>query len=439
MMPADAKPRLFDASVQAIFHDFPVPLAVIRASGELELANLAFEATYDAGHMTPDRWLQLARDSLDHWNTARLRDRCGEPTPVRVQALRIDASYLLAFEDAATGGAGSLLQELQGLRDRVRELERASATDYLTGTWNRGHLDRTIEAELSRSLRYQQPITLILIDVDHFKAINDTFGHAAGDAALRELVGRLRSSARTSDIVFRWGGEEFAVLATGTGFRAGERLAEKLRNAVAGQPFPGVGPVTISLGVAELDGNEDAAAWFHRLDQMLYSAKGQGRNRVAVDARGNSNRYAAEAGGMPLRLQWLEAYESGHPLIDRQHQRMFELTNELIDAVIGRDGNRERTDRVLNELLEHIRMHFAFEEALLERLGYEHLRVHRGAHALLLNRAIELREHATLGQLESGVLLEFLAKDVVSRHILAVDRHFFPLIAAAAKAEALPA
>jgi diguanylate cyclase (GGDEF)-like protein/hemerythrin-like metal-binding protein len=439
MIPAAARPRLFDASVQAIFHDFPVPLAVVRASGELDLANLAFEASYNAEHMAPDQWLQLTRDSLDHWNTARLQDRGGDPTPVRVQALRIDDSYLLAFEDAASSGTGSLLHELQGLRDRVRELERASATDHLTGAWNRAHLDRTIEAELSRALRYQQPVTLLLIDVDHFKAVNDNFGHATGDAVLRELVRRMRSAVRASDIVFRWGGEEFAVLATGTGYRSAERLAGKLREAVAGQAFPVVGPVTISLGVAELDANEDAPAWFNRLDQMLYKAKAEGRNRVAVDARGNSNHYAAEAAGMPLRLQWLEAYESGHSIVDRQHQRMFELTNELIDAVIGRGGNRERTDRVLDELLEHTRMHFAYEETLLERLGYEHLRVHRGAHAQLLDRAIELRDQAALGSLEPGVLVEFLAKDVVSRHILAVDRHFFPLVAAAAKAEALSA
>jgi diguanylate cyclase len=436
MIPATAKSALLDPSIQAIFHDFPIPLAVVRPPGTLELANLSFDATYNADHLSAAQWADLTTASLDHWKTDLMEDRKGDLVPVRVQALAIDDLYLLAFEEVTGNTDAPPTKELQALRDRVRELERESATDHLTGAWNRSHLDRTIQAELARAVRYQQPLTLLLIDVDHFKRINDTHGHAAGDRVLQELVRRIKKEVRASDVVFRWGGEEFVVLATGTGYRAGERLAEKLRLAVSGEPFAEVGVVTASLGVAELDANEDTSAWFLRLDQMLYKAKEGGRNCVAVERRGNSNRYAAERGAMPLRLSWEEAYESGHEVLDGQHRRMFELTNELIDATLGRGSNKARTEQVLDDLLAHIRMHFSYEELLLDHLHYEHLAVHRGAHALLLQRAVDLREKASQGTADPGALVAFLAKDVVSRHILAVDRHFFPLLASAAKANA---
>jgi diguanylate cyclase (GGDEF)-like protein/hemerythrin-like metal-binding protein len=431
MIPATTKSALLDPSIQVIFHDFPIPLVVVRPQGTLELANLSFEATYNSEHLSAAQWAKLATDSLDHWKTDLMEDRRGVLIPVRVQALAIDDWYLVAFEEVAGSTGVPPTKELQALRDRVRELEQESATDHLTGAWNRSHLDRTIQAELARAIRYQQPLTLLLIDVDHFKKINDTYGHAAGDLVLQELVRRIKREVRASDIVFRWGGEEFVVLATGTGYRAGERLADKLRSTVSGKDFAGVGPVTASLGVAELDAHEDPAAWFLRLDRMLYQAKADGRDRVAVDRRGNSNRFATEKGGMPLRLLWEEAYESGHEVLDRQHQRMFELTNDLIDATMGRGSNRVRTDQVLDELLAHIQLHFAYEEQLLDRLHYQHLAVHRGAHAQLLSRAVDLREKAAQGHADSGALVAFLAKDVVSRHILAVDRHFFPLLASA--------
>jgi diguanylate cyclase (GGDEF)-like protein/hemerythrin-like metal-binding protein len=434
MITAPTQSGFLDPSIRAIFHDFPVPLVVVASTGRLELANLSFEATYNSDHLDAAQWARLAADCLDHWKTDLMEDRSGELVPVRVQALAINDWFLVAFEEIAHGGAMPPTLELQALRDRVQELEHASATDHLTGAWNRGHLDRTIQAELARAVRYQQPVTLLLMDVDHFKAVNDTHGHAAGDAVLRELVQRIRGAVRSSDIVFRWGGEEFVVLATGSGYRAGERLADKLRQAVADQEFAGTGRVTISVGVAELDAHEDAAAWFHRLDDMLYRAKEGGRNRVAVDRRGNSNCFAAGRGGIPLRLLWEEAYESGHALLDRQHQHMFELTNSLIDATMGRGSTQQRIDQVLDELLEHIRMHFSYEEALLEGMQYQHLPMHCGAHAQLLARAVELRELAAQGKADPGALVTFLAKDVVSRHILAVDRHFFPLLAAASKA-----
>jgi diguanylate cyclase len=437
MIPATAKAALLDPSIQAIFHDFPIPLAVVRPQGTLELANLSFDATYNPDHLTAAQWVELTTDSLDHWKTDLMENRRGEMVPVRVQTLVIDDWYLVAFEEVTGYTDAPPTMELQALRDRVRELERESATDHLTGAWNRSHLDRTIQAELARAVRYQQPLTLLLIDVDHFKHINDTHGHAAGDRVLQELVQRIRKGVRASDVVFRWGGEEFVVLATGTGYRAGERLADKLRLAVSAKGFAEVGAVTVSLGVAELDAHEDPPAWFLRLDQMLYKAKEDGRNRVVVDRRGNSNRYAAERGGMPLRLLWEEAYESGHQILDDQHLRMFELTNDLIDATMGHSGSKVRIDQVLDELLAHIHMHFAYEEMLLDRLHYEHLAVHRGAHAQLLQRAVDMRENASRGTADPGALVAFLAKDVVSRHILAVDRHFFPLLASAAKEIAL--
>src|ERR1019366_8731192 len=123
---------------------------------------------------------------------------------------------------------------------------------------------------------------------------HDTYGHQAGDCVLRELVQVIGTTIRSIDAVFRWGGEEFVVLASLTGYRDSATLAEKLRAKVEQHRFASVGPVTISLGVAEHIAGETAEIWFHRVDEALYRAKDDGRNRVCVDERGSSDIWAAE-------------------------------------------------------------------------------------------------------------------------------------------------
>ena len=126
-----------------------------------------------------------------------------------------------------------LLKTIDSLRAKVDELqssnielERLRATDPLTGAWNRGQFDRAVVLELDRSVRYRQPLSLLLIDIDHFKKVNDTLGHKAGDTVLTELASTIRAGIRIIDGLYRWGGEEFAVLVSSTSYRKAGILAE---------------------------------------------------------------------------------------------------------------------------------------------------------------------------------------------------------------------
>ncbi|MFN3587183.1 MAG: diguanylate cyclase, partial [Moraxellaceae bacterium] len=158
-------------------------------------------------------------------------------------------------------------------------LERVASHDSLTGCLNRQAFDIVFASFVQAHARRRAPMSALLFDIDHFKAVNDSAGHLAGDAVLREIVALTRDGLRQSDVLARWGGEEFIVLLHDCPLDKATALAESLRHVVAGSAFAS-GPVTISVGVAMLGENETSAAFFNRLDQALYAAKQAGRNRV---------------------------------------------------------------------------------------------------------------------------------------------------------------
>jgi diguanylate cyclase (GGDEF)-like protein len=168
----------------------------------------------------------------------------------------------------------------------VRQIREASRRDGLTGCFNRTHAIEVVDYELHRSARSAAPLSVILFDLDHFKAINDRFGHLAGDAVLASVGSLLRSSLRSTDTKCRYGGEEFLVLLAGVAATTAAVVAESLRRAIAGTPVV-YGGVTVhctaSLGVAEAaPGEVDSAAFVARADEALYAAKRAGRNRVRL-------------------------------------------------------------------------------------------------------------------------------------------------------------
>lgn len=173
--------------------------------------------------------------------------------------------------------------EARELQARLTTEKRLSMLDPLTRINNRMAWDQRYAAEFDRWLRFRQPTCVLTWDIDHFKAINDSFGHRAGDKVLAVVAETLKNSIRSTDFVARYGGEEFVMLLTGTSLHDGIRLADRMREAVAqigfhfrGQPVP----VTISCGITELrDGDADDEA-FDRADRAMYRAKESGRNRV---------------------------------------------------------------------------------------------------------------------------------------------------------------
>lgn len=194
-----------------------------------------------------------------------------------------------AFDDASARLAQALANEAAAALENVRlfrEVERLSTTDPLTGLHNRRHFDACAGAEFERSVRYDLQLSTVMLDIDHFKRVNDTRGHAAGDSVLAEVAKVCLNTLRVSDLDVRWGGEEFCFLLPETGSREAAALADRLRTAIAGLRFAAGDDefsVTASLGVSERDGKHDTVeALVRRSDEALYAAKRAGRDRVEV-------------------------------------------------------------------------------------------------------------------------------------------------------------
>ncbi len=186
--------------------------------------------------------------------------------------------YELEIEQARDAAAAAN----RALQVANAELYRLASTDPLTGVCNRRYFEQGLEVEMARAQRYGEPLALALLDIDHFKSINDSFGHHTGDEVLIEVTKRAQCNLRTSDLLARWGGEEFVVLLPHCNAANAMNLAEKLRVLIAEHPFPVVGPVTASFGVAEYWPPETLDSWVMRVDAALYEAKSAGRNTVRL-------------------------------------------------------------------------------------------------------------------------------------------------------------
>lgn len=160
------------------------------------------------------------------------------------------------------------------------ELSELSLLDPLTGAHNRRALDEELLHVAKDRARYGTRVTALLLDIDRFKKINDRSDHHVGDAVLRQVVDLIRARLRESDQLFRYGGDEFVVIAQHTGLIEAEGVAEALRQRIGGHDFGAAGAVTLSVGVAELQPAEHALAWISRADEAMYQAKRAGRNRV---------------------------------------------------------------------------------------------------------------------------------------------------------------
>jgi diguanylate cyclase (GGDEF)-like protein len=217
----------------------------------------------------------------------------------RVHAGDLSARTGLPREGEELSQIGAAFDEMtQALQDRETELQQVleklsdqATTDPLTGLYNRRFLMGFLQRELDRARRAATPVAAIMLDLDHFKRINDTFGHAAGDLVLTEIAGLLKRHIRGSDMVCRLGGEEFVLILPGASLDGARQRAENIRNLVKSSDLKyheqPLGTITASLGVALFpDHAEEGESLLHAADEALYEAKSAGRDRVVVSGSG---------------------------------------------------------------------------------------------------------------------------------------------------------
>lgn len=238
--------------------------------------------------IVPERYLEQAHAGFLHFahsgegpalgktTTLQAKRRNGEEFPVDISL----SSFKLRGQWKAVGIVRDATERVKA-EERLTQL---ATTDTLTGIRNRRCFDEMLEREVGRAMRHASPLSLILFDVDHFKRINDMFGHQAGDRVLAQLAGAVGGAIRTTDLFARWGGEEFAILLPGCNLNAGRSLAEKLRLELEQQPFPDAGKVTCSFGVGEYTPGDNADGLMKKTDLCLYHAKASGRNRVETSS-----------------------------------------------------------------------------------------------------------------------------------------------------------
>ena len=311
------------------------------------------------------------------------------------------------------------------LRQALDQMQEAAGTDRLTGAWNRRRFEDGAMRLIALSGRREDPLSLVMFDLDHFKRVNDTFGHGVGDQVLRAVSSTVQEQLRGSDALVRWGGEEFIALCPATTLAGATILAEKIRQAVEANAMPQVGMVTISLGVAQRQKGEALEAWIARADGALYRAKERGRNRTEASLEMVES-HGDEAPSI-LALVWDDALLCGQPEIDHQHQQLYHLSNSLLAAITS---GRYPADAKLQMqlLIAHVAQHFHDEETLLARAGYPDLVAHAKEHTRLIAKAKEVQQEMGGAQADLPALLTFLALDLVKGHLMGWDRRFFKFL-----------
>jgi diguanylate cyclase (GGDEF)-like protein/PAS domain S-box-containing protein len=298
MLAADAVPlqqlRLFASLpvLRAVFEAQETGLLLAVPPGRVVVANRAMGALIGSaaseleGLSTAslmDRLAELVDECPELLQTRRLFPRGGSLVGEEIEIRRPSRSVIrwVAQEVDLAGEPAQLVTctDITAEVDLVAAQQKLAMTDRLTGLMNRRGAEQLILRETARAQRIGAPLCFLLLDVDHFKRVNDVHGHAAGDAVLQTVASRVASGLRACDAVVRWGGEEFLAVLTGCDIAGARVCAERVRAAVEGTPTSG-GRVTISVGVAQLERGEPPAAAISRADQRLYEAKASGRNRV---------------------------------------------------------------------------------------------------------------------------------------------------------------
>lgn len=316
---------------EEIFEGVPVPFyrATPGANGRFLRVNPAFVRLLEADSAEQLLGYQITSLYIDAGERARFSNTLmqnGEVLryelhmrTVKGRAIRAADTAFRHFDESGNPVFDGALEGITRRRELEAELSYQARYDKLTDLANRRHCEGAPQTETERSDRYGQPLSALMIDIAHFKRINDERGHAEGDRVLEWIADVLRNRVRETDLAGRWGGEEFVVLLPSTPATKAHRLAEELRRAVAEQRGAHITPVTISIGYAGYRHGEGNARFMQRLDRALYAAKGEGRNRVIGAEGPDEDQKPVRVGGSGGRRP--AAHRSGSAVEDVTRRR----------------------------------------------------------------------------------------------------------------------
>jgi two-component system, cell cycle response regulator len=294
-MPVDEKTRMFEVpAANAANKRDRAYLVVLAGSAVGEMYKLEEERTIIGRGGKAQ--IQLIDDGISREHAeivvqggeVTLHDM-GSTNGTFCNGVKVDTKSLADGDKILVGSTTILKFTYHDNLDEVfqRQMYESALRDGLTKAFNKKYFTDRLESEFMFSLRHGSSLTLVMFDIDHFKKINDTHGHQAGDAVLTDLAALMMMSLRTEDVFARYGGEEFAIICRGSDLAQGQVIGERLRRAVEGRPFAfesKIIPVTISVGLAGLPDAKikDASALVAAADAALYRSKEGGRNRVSI-------------------------------------------------------------------------------------------------------------------------------------------------------------
>lgn len=324
----------------------------------------------------------------------------------------------------------SQIQDITRKKQIEDELLRISREDTLTCIANRRYFFEHASREIIRSKRFNESQTLAMLDIDHFKKINDTYGHETGDIVLKKMAKECKKILREIDIFGRIGGEEFGILFLNADKKTAQILAERLRSHIEKiEISTSAGKInfTVSIGMVSFrGGNKSIDERLSIADQALYQAKESGRNCIKIisEDSGNLKNSLDSTYFQLVRLMWKDEYASGNLLIDSQHRHLFTCSNDLLNAIIT--GQPDDNIVVLSKkLLNQAAQHFSDEEKVLHDSNFPEYKCHCKIHRQLEKKMSQTIANFKNDRVHIGELFSFLVTDVILEHMVREDQKYF--------------
>jgi diguanylate cyclase (GGDEF)-like protein/hemerythrin-like metal-binding protein/PAS domain S-box-containing protein len=316
----------------------------------------------------------------------------------------------------------SSARDITALVKKEEGLRNAAIIDLMTGLYNRNFFYGRVNEEIAHSQAEHQTLSMIAVDIDHFKYVNDIWGHPVGDEVLERTARMMKNNIRSTDLIARVGGEEFVVLLPNTGIEGALVVANKIHEALNANPHPRIGKVTASFGVAERFIDEDFTSWYKRADDAVYVAKARGRNQAVV-----AGDTALTGASKTLYTDWKPEWNSGNQTIDEDHKHLVDIGNHLTYLSVSGAIPAQISNQI-DQLILHVANHFAHEEEILENVNYPLLAEHRKIHHNLLVQTSEQAFDYRNKPNKSPIFLAFVMNDLIVGHMQNEDRKFFPYL-----------